>query len=648
MIRFRYLFLLTIILASCSFFLTSKDGLDMVLFAEKVQRIDIDSSKITADNKERFTINTEGCTIPVLEPLDKSIESFVKYPSEMPKCPDEKYALLGSNRKKIWVRHNTFQYYKINKIDKISCCYRSFYRPAAVDDIESTGIDDRSKYSLCIYFDNVIEVNDEFVRVACSVGNKTLYEQFFLFAPIKKFKKHGNIPEITAEQNKTAYNVLVLGIDAVSRLNFYRTMPNTANYLRKKGAVEFKGYNKVGDNTFPNLVPMLMGIKVTELKKTCYPYDTATFDNCPFVWEWFKQAGYYTALGEDASNLGTFNYIKTGFSIGPTDYYLHTFMVEAIEHVGACKDFNSFLCMHDTYFYKVLLNYIEQLTWRLSNKKLFGFFWEVSMSHDYLNYPMKMDDDYLKLLTKWETSGYLDKTIVIIVSDHGMRWGDIRHTKQGRLEERLPLLYILPPQSFQNNYKEAYNNLKLNSKRLTTPFDVHATLSDLIDLKNVEKDTIAVRSSGDYAEKRSISLFLPVPENRTCVMADIDDHWCTCHEEVALTKDNPQAFEAAKTLVLLINDMLKDYPQCAKLDISKMVAVTEIKDGEAVRDESTWKEFMVVVKTAPGHGIFEATLRQDSTDLSWKLIGTPSRLNLYGDQSRCVDHYQMKLYCYCS
>lgn len=644
MSKLRHLFLISIILVVCFFLLTSKEN--FYIFVDETYRINPGPSAITSDSKEWFTIDTSGCTIPAMEPLDESVKSYMVYPSGIPRCPHANHALLGSNRKKIWVRLNSLKYYRINKTEKISCCYRSFIRPTSIEDIEFTRLDNMAIYSKCIHFHDVIEVKDEFVQVKCTLGSGNIvYEQYFVFAPLKDFARKRNLKEMP--HNKTAFNVLILGIDAVSRLNFHRTMPGTANFLEIKGAVEFLGYNKVGDNTFPNLVPMLMGLKATELKKTCYPYDTVTFDNCPFIWQWFKEAGYYTALGEDAPNIGTFNYAKTGFRIAPTDYYLHTFMNEASKNVGTNKDFNSFLCMHDNYFYKVLLDYIEELTWRLSNKKLFGFFWEISMSHDYLNYPMKMDDDYMKFFSRLDSSGYLSETMLVLVSDHGMRWGPIRHTKQGRLEERLPFLFILPPKSFPVTHQEAYNNLKLNSKRLTTPFDVHATISDLLDVSNLENKMIIERSKKSYGRDRSISLFLPIPGNRTCQVAEIDEHWCTCHKEVSLAKDNPQAYEAAKALVILINDMMKEYPQCAKLTISDMMDVTEIEAGEPESDEYTWMEFLVVVKTAPGDAIFEATLRQDGDDQSWKLLGTPSRLNLYGDQSRCVDNYQMKLYCYC-
>lgn len=388
-----------------------------------------------------------------------------------------------------------------------------------------------------------------------------------------------------------------------------------------------------------------MGIKDSELKKVCLPHQSAAFDNCPFVWEWFKQAGYYTALGEDCSNIGTFNYVKVGFTNTPTDYYLHTFIHEVEQHVGYNKDFNSYLCMQEKYMYKVLLDYIEDLTTTLKNSRLFGFFWEISMSHDYLNYPMVMDDDYLQFFNGMESSNYLNETIFVIVSDHGIRWGDIRSTKQGQLEERLPFLFVLTPPSFRKKYNRAYDNLKLNSNRLTTPFDLHATLTDLVDLKSISDKSVLSRSKTSYGHDRGISLFLPVPYNRTCETADISDHWCTCHKHVAVAKNNPEALQAAISLVAILNEMLAEHPQCARLFLADLLDVSIMEAVSSSEKKIGWEEFMVVIKTTPGGGIFEATLRNDTGP--WSLIGTASRLNLYGEQSRCVNYPLLKLYCYC-
>ncbi|XP_026487707.2 uncharacterized protein LOC113394568 [Vanessa tameamea] len=645
-LRLRYVFLLVTIFCGSFLFILINSGIDisfinnqLISSSWKRHRYDL----IHSD--DIFTIKTDGCTIPGLNPFAEDIKKFIEYPRNIKPCHQSNISLLDNNETHIWINRENIKYYDVPlSTPNITCCYKSFYRPLAIVDIYSMDVDDRVKYEACIEFSNHIEVMNEFVRVTCNFKESIIYEQFFLFAPKKPFVSFKD--EFSEMQmNQTSFNVVIMGIDAISRLNFYRTMPKTLAYLKKKGAIELFGYNKVGDNTFPNLTPILLGMKDTDLKKTCWPNTRATFDNCPFIWDWFKDAGYYTALGEDTANLGTFNFEKFGFSRTPTDYYLHTFMHEAERYTGNNRDFNSFICMGNKYFYKVLLDYIENLTLTLKSSKLFGFFWEVTMSHDYLNYPMAMDDNYESFLRKLDNAQYLEDTILILLSDHGIRWGDIRFTKQGRLEERLPLIHILLPNSFRINFSLAYENMKMNSHRLTTPFDVYATLVDLIDVEALKNENIKLRSTTSYAHDKSISLFLPVPKNRTCKTAGIDDHWCTCHKGQKISINSIEAYEAAGNLMSHLNMLLRGYSQCAHLSLVEVVEVTEMIAGTPNEKEVGWREFLIVVRTAPGDGVFEATLRRDSRE--WSLAGTVSRLNVYGDQGHCIHHYQLKLYCYC-
>ncbi|KAM3964776.1 uncharacterized protein ACR2FA_001168 isoform 1-T1 [Aphomia sociella] len=642
--RFRYLFLLSTIFCGSFFFLILVNNKDNLLMKNEILPFHMKNEEKIHYDKKYYTIETEGCIIPGMKPFDDSVKKFVEYPDTIEKCMDHNEITLDHNKTHIWIKKNmTSKYNDLNDNKTLICCYKPFFRPKFIEDVESSWVDDRIKYHSCINFFDEIEVKHEFVRVNCSIEDRLVYDDFFLFAPKKEFKVHNDKGEI--DKNKTAYNILIMGIDAVSRLNFYRTMPKTVAFLKNKEAIDLAGYNKVGDNTFPNLIPMLLGVTPEELTKTCLPHKKATFDNCPFIWEWFKQAGYYTALGEDSGSLGTFNYIRVGFIDTPTDYYIHTFINEAEKEAGNNHDFNSYLCLNNRYFYNVLLDYIENLTTELRSSKLFSFFWEVTMSHDYLNYPMVMDDDYVNFFKRLDSSHYLNDTILFLISDHGIRWGDIRSTKQGRLEERLPFVFILLPPSFQDKYGEAYKNIKINSKRLTTPFDIHATLSDLVDLDNIVNKNIISRKESSYGQQRSVSLFLPIPSNRTCKMAAIEDHWCTCHQDRTIQKESVEAVAASEHLIRYLNIILLEYIECAQLTVVEIIEAREKISGEPEENEVGWREIMVTVRTGPGDGIFEGTLRNNNEE--WTMAGSVSRLNLYGNKSHCVDDNILKLYCYC-
>lgn len=640
--RSRYLLLVTLIFGG-SFFLFFLNNYASEITYYKKEPV---FNQHVVDNEDIYAINTEGCTIPAMKPMDESIIEFVDYPYTLPTCPNSNYPLTGHNNTHIWINKNnkTLLHYKINSQEHLTCCYKSFYRPTAVEDIYSSKIDDQIVYNKCHRFSDVIRlIGEEFVAIECFYGEKTVYKQYYIFAPKKEIILHDEAIEIP--KNKSAYNVIILGIDNVSRMNFHRTMPKTLNYLLDNGAVELMGYNKVGDNSYPNLVALLLGHDEVEVKQTCHPFHHVPFDECPFVWHWYKEAGYYTAFGEDIASLGTFNYLNDGFVRTPTDYYIHPFMSEAQKKVGSTKELNSELCMSDKYFYKVLLDYVEDLSETLNLSKMFAFFWEITMSHDYLNYPMTMDENYLGFFNRLEAKKYLDKSIVIVMSDHGIRWGSIRSTKQGRLEELLPFVYILTPHSFRNTYQDAFNNLVINSRHLTTPFDMHKTLLDLIDLDNIKDEKVALRTKESYATERGISLFLPVPTNRTCKAAGISDHWCSCHISKKISPMTSEVKDAANELVSQINYLLKDHPRCANLSQADILSASEMVTATKYDTDKDWTEYLIVVKTEPGDGVFEGTLR--NTKGNWTLKGSASRLNLYGDQSWCIENAHLKLYCFC-
>lgn len=59
-------------------------------------------------------------------------------------------------------------------------------------------------------------------------------------------------------------------------------------------------------------------------------------------------------------------------------------------------------------------------------------------------------------------------------------FAEVRNTLQGKLEERLPFFSFAFPDSFKSKHHTEYGRFKANLNRLSTPFDVHETLSDIL------------------------------------------------------------------------------------------------------------------------------------------------------------------------
>ena len=91
-------------------------------------------------------------------------------------------------------------------------------------------------------------ISDEFIQVECSDGSDK-YLEYHSFLPKKQEvleRVHLNIMNESQNNQEDKLNVMILGIDTLSRLNFQRTMKKSSKTLKNLGGIEFFGYNKVG------------------------------------------------------------------------------------------------------------------------------------------------------------------------------------------------------------------------------------------------------------------------------------------------------------------------------------------------------------------------------------------------------------------
>lgn len=473
------------------------------------------------------------------------------------------------------------------------------------------------------------------VEVMCKLQEDIVYRNYHIFiypTESTKNKKDGNV------------SVVILGIDSVSRLNFYRQMPKTSAFLSKLGNIEMLGYNKLEDNTFLNVIPLLTGLSVEELQNSgCWSTGNDYFDDCHFLWDDFKSANFDTVLVEDSPWMGTFNLLRRGFFKKPTDHYLRPLMIMAEAKLGHEIYAWTNCCIGAQLGMTALLDHSLKVAKGLSDHSYMGFFWSASLTHDIIDFPNFGDDDLKDFFVKFNESGQLNSTIVVFMSDHGMRWGDFRTTYQGGLEDRLPMLRFIIPEWFKKKYARAIKNLNENAFRLTTPYDLHETLLEFIDTNKLDDDIIDYRTGTNHHRKRSSSLFLNIPENRTCQTAGIPKHYCACHDsKTKISVNNIVVVKVADFLMFYINSKLSDYPQCANLTLHEITTATV----EVGRESRLVKDYELHITTVPGFGQFEATLRANNGE--FQMVGTISRLNEYGNQSICVNNAKMKLLCYCN
>ncbi|VDO12451.1 unnamed protein product [Rodentolepis nana] len=421
----------------------------------------------------------------------------------------------------------------------------------------------------------------------------------------RRFYLCGSDPltEPTFSANNSAVNVLLLGIDSLSRLSWYRYLPKTVEKFTKlaesRGAI-FRKYHVVGDGTTSNLLAVLTGYFEEELPesrrsgikllggkgglvesqisgdKEYVGIAESPLDKFPWIWTEYNQiAGYATHYIEDTPKWGTFQYRLQGFGNlkPPVNSYGRPCMVAAAfdeKYYG-----KQLGCTASTPTHLVLLESFREFMYANKHLPRFSLTFLSEMIHEEPSAARYVDEDVANLLEEIDKEdergwGALANTVVVLFSDHGSRIGKARLSLQGKLEERLPMLGILFPRKLAQEWPEAVSTLQSNTDRLCSPFDLHATLKHIL-------------TRSEQPNTRGHSLLAPIPWHRTCSEAGIARHWCTCAHWVNLIPNragdwSDEIVHAANltletinsaTVILMTNGM-KFIGLCAQLKLDKV------------------------------------------------------------------------------
>ncbi|CAF1515318.1 unnamed protein product, partial [Didymodactylos carnosus] len=431
----------------------------------------------------------------------------------------------------------------------------------------------------------------------------------------------------------------------------------------------FEGHNIVGDGTTAQFTAMLTGKTELELPESRHGEKGAKpVDNYPWIWKKLTDAGYLTQWAEDEQHIGTFQFRLLGFRHKPVDYYMRPFYLYAESQHFRTTTTENELCFGNMTRLKTMLNWIQDFYNTYPNRLKWTLGFHAQYSHrDTNNLVSYADQELYEFLYEMNKTGHLDNTMLIIMSDHGQRYSELRSTYQGKLEERLPFMSIRMPSKFQQS--TYVHNLRLNSHRLTTPFDIHETFFHMLDFNE------------NYKSKtnRSYSLFQLIPTNRTCRDAGIESHWCACLQwkQIKDFQELPLINEIGQVVINYLNDLLSVVEEeCARLELFKIHDVYELipdkmmlkfsvskdKDNRvrlfnepedainALLKEQELKYYQIQLETRPGNGKFEVTLGYNSKhkkfDIEKKHM---SRINEYGNTSHCIKFTKRKLsdICYC-
>ncbi|XP_017860227.1 PREDICTED: uncharacterized protein LOC108611898 [Drosophila arizonae] len=602
-------------------------------------------------NKTYF-VNSAVCKMPYVEPFTEDVLKIMT-PKKLEKCRSDSDIIIAEYDfdLKVYRLHireeQAVSWYKRNTT--LECKYEKIVR-----DLKNKQVDNsfRVLYRRTLTQDFLVPPDLHYALVHCAVVNgkekRVIQSDGIAFVQDYDGRSSEELPEKIEEHPKPS--VLIFGIDAMSRINLRRTMHKTFKYLQQPGWYTLQGLNKVGDNTLPNLLAMLTGYSAEDTDKICDVRKLGCFDKLPFIWKRFKDQNYTTAMAEDKMSISTFNYLMPGFIEQPVDYYLRPLLLAMEKTFNESKFFDKNLCLGRHLTFAYLWDFAKQFIQRFirTAKPMFGLFWTNSFSHDYFDMTFALDDLFVEYFKQFEGDGLFNRSIVILTSDHGMRYGYLRQITTGYLEERMPMFYIYLPPWFRRKYPHHVGNLVKNRNRLSSTFDIYMTLQHLLQLNSTKNADIQPMSATCPTCQ---SLFYRLPVNRTCEQAGITEKWCTCHPRVTVTME-PYARSMALAIIRQMNDDLvkKNLSDlCANFTLTNIIYLDHIIElnRNATADDSE-QYYVIEFSTAPNIGIFEVTFSWINRTATLNMdINEISRLSIYAPDSECVSDPISKKFCMC-
>lgn len=233
--------------------------------------------------------------------------------------------------------------------DRIKCCYEQLRFSKMFPFKPNNPPEDK-----CIFFSEnktVVPPDTEFLTIKCwKIPNNTdtdveptesdkLLKQtphhnellFYVPRPTREML-YQKTKQLHKNQFTDPMNVIIFGIDEVSRSNFIRLLQKTFLYLKSDlDAVDLQGFNKMGDATLNNTLALLTGHDFGSIQKNpswmprkMKKDSDVFFDDLPFIWKNFSDKGYITSHADDYTSV--FSYRFKGFRQQPTDYFLESFI----------------------------------------------------------------------------------------------------------------------------------------------------------------------------------------------------------------------------------------------------------------------------------------------------------------------------------
>ncbi|GFO11179.1 hypothetical protein PoB_003768400 [Plakobranchus ocellatus] len=493
-----------------------------------------------------------------------------------------------------------------------------------------------------------LEEDIEFIEVECfrrEPYNVTISKSYFSLVPrLKHFEKLYNVrlkKRSIKYQPQETLNIVIVGLDGLSRHQFLRTMPGIYTYLTKTlNSFDFTMHGQLGAASFPNLLGLLSGSTLEEVSDWWdYAQPEDVFD---LMFKHFENAGYRTLFSEDNTKDGAFYWENRTFLYPQASFWDRPVHLAMRADKGYIR--RDGVCLGSRPISVFQLDYLLDFIHTFSDKPVFSLTWIDKVTHDDTPNAGMIEEHLFKFYQTLTATGYLNRTLVILFSDHGQRWGKLRLTPNGYLDSRNPFMMLTFPPWFLKKYPYLANNLRENTRVLTTHLDTHQMLLDILYFKSKEHPPF-------YKSRKGLNLFERLPD-RTCKEAHIPSSQCLCNTQVEeeLNTSSPFALRLSKTLFHAIKARA-DPKMCEEFHSFDIIHVKHVTlpDSSSSGQQSTMDQYLyrVTIIVYPGEAIFEGNFYYVSELRRYALDENIDRLNMYKVEKILCKPPREQEFCFC-
>ena len=236
-----------------------------------------------------LALGGQACVFSAFEPFSDTMSKFYKKVKDIDCSKQENWVTVSPDGSRLAVAEKAQSDH-----GPVTCTWRDVFRDGDFKTFLGAAVSGPSSYDLG---------KSDYVFVKCRGRDGASWDN------VAAGLRPTVVKDVKDVTDGLGLNVVVLGIDSVSRLSAMRNLPRSLAWMEAAGAVTMETFAVLGDGTLASAAAWLTGTMEAELPETRKRIKKADYvDVFPFIFAEFKQKGYVTAYSEDQPYIGAWTY----------------------------------------------------------------------------------------------------------------------------------------------------------------------------------------------------------------------------------------------------------------------------------------------------------------------------------------------------